>query len=107
MRKKIIASLVVSSLLTVKALTVPTIEGVESLPEEVERECYPNSGVVTEVNYVKDTITVTVFNGNTFTFPGTFDWAEGDIAALMLDNKGTRSVYDDTVVKACYSGWVY
>ncbi len=66
---------------------------------------YPETCMVTQVN--KDLVTVICQNGNIFKFEdNTEEWIEGDICSMIMDNKGTVSVYDDKVVSARYSGYV-
>ena len=47
------------------------------------------------------------FNGNVLEIPtDDGDWFEGDIVTVILDSKGTDSIYDDEVVCAQYSGYI-
>ena len=71
-------------------------------------EIYPMSTIVTEVNRSTDTVTVEDFNGNLWEFDGAEDWAEGDIAALiMYDNGTSQTVYDDVILTSRYCGYIY
>lgn len=71
-------------------------------------ELYPMSTIVAEVNRSTDTVTVEDFNGNLWEFDGAEDWAEGDIAALIMYDKGTpETVYDDVILTARYCGYIY
>ena len=63
---------------------------------------YPTAGVVTDVNYVDDTVTVELQNGNLYAFYGTEDWEEGDIAALLMNSMNTDDVTDDEIVRVRY-----
>lgn len=72
---------------------------------ECNQNFYPETAMVTQVN--KDLVTVICQNGNIFKFEdNTEEWIEGDICSMIMDNKGTVSVYDDKVVSARYSGYV-
>ena len=66
---------------------------------------YPTSGIVTEVNYDTDLVTVEVRNGNMFQFYGAEDWVEGDIAAMIMNDLGTPEVYDDEIISVRYVGY--
>jgi hypothetical protein len=44
-------------------------------------------------------------NGNLWEFYGCEDWQEGDCASLLMNSKGTPSVYDDAIEGARYSAW--
>lgn len=69
---------------------------------------YPAYTVVTEVNYETDEVFCEDFVGNVWSFYGTEDWIEGDIASLLMDTMGTEeTIYDDEIVRARYTGWVY
>ena len=47
-------------------------------------------------------------NGNKYSFYGSEDWLEGDIAELTItDNGTTYRMDDDRVKKAIYKGWIY
>ncbi len=72
---------------------------------EHNQSFYPETAMVTQVN--EDLITVICQNGNIFKFKdNTEEWIKGDICSMIMDNKGTVSVYDDKVVSARYSGYV-
>lgn len=66
---------------------------------------YPLSTVVECVNGNK--ITAKDFNGNLWTFAdNTEDWYKGDICSLIMHDNYTSIIYDDTIIKAQYSGFV-
>ena len=69
---------------------------------------YPQTGIVTNVDYENDIVTFKVFNGNLWEFSGCEDWYEGDIvSAIMFNNLTKKSVYDDKILSVKYSGYVY
>lgn len=68
---------------------------------------YAKSAVVTEVNYSADVVTCEDFNGFLWQFEGCEDWLEGDIASMVMFDNGTTSIYDDVILSALYTGWVY
>ena len=66
---------------------------------------YPLSTVVECVN--GNEITAKDFNGNLWTFTdNTEDWYKGDICSLIMHDNYTDIIYDDTIIKAQYSGFV-
>lgn len=65
---------------------------------------YPTCGIITEI---KDNIvTFTDFNGNMWSFYGAEDWEINDICAVIMDNNGTETIYDDIITSIRYCGWV-
>ena len=67
---------------------------------------YPDTAVVTNVDYENDIIEVTGFNGNCWTFEGVEDWYEGDLCSIIFCDMGTEVVTDDIIIETKYSGWV-
>ena len=68
---------------------------------------YADTGIVTEVNYETNTITVEMAHGNQFEFKGTEDWVTGDFAGcLMYDNGTKQTVKDDRILHAKYCGYI-
>lgn len=66
---------------------------------------YPLSTVIECVN--GNEITAKDFNGNLWTFTdNTEDWLKGDICSLIMHDNYTDIIYDDTIIKAQYSGFV-
>ena len=67
---------------------------------------YPMTGIVVEVNYDEDIVSVEDFNGNIWEFYGCEDWMEGDVCALLMNDCGTAEVTDDEIVSVRYCGYV-
>lgn len=66
---------------------------------------YPLSTVIECVN--GNEITTKDFNGNLWTFTdNSEDWYKGDICSLIMHDNYTDIIYDDTIIKAQYSGFV-
>lgn len=66
---------------------------------------YPLSTVVECVN--GNEITAKDFNGNLWIFTdNSEDWYKGDICSLIMHDNYTDIIYDDTIIKAQYSGFV-
>lgn len=69
-------------------------------------ELYPAVGVVCELDHENDLIIFEDFNGNLWAMEGIEDWMIGDIGALIMDDAGTKLIYDDVIVMARYVGYV-
>ena len=67
---------------------------------------YPMAGVVVDVNYDTDIVTIDS-HSNLWEFKGTEDWCPGDIAACIMSDNGTRTIYDDIIVDVRYQGKGY
>ena len=66
---------------------------------------YPLSTVVEGIN--GNEVTTRDFNGNLWTFTdNSEDWYKGDICSLIMHDNYTDIIYDDTIIKAQYSGFV-
>jgi hypothetical protein len=69
-----------------------------------KKNFYPRSGIITEID---DDITVTCSNGNKYNFKTEVeDWMVGDICSMLILDKGTETVADDTVIDAWYDGYI-
>lgn len=68
-------------------------------------DIYALTTEVTSVNENTDEVECEDFNGNIWVFKGVSDWCEGDIASLIMDNKGTKDIYDDEIVNTRCSGY--
>ena len=68
---------------------------------------YPTTGIVIEVNYDTDTVTVEDFNGHLWSFYGCEDWMIDDICAMLMNNCGTpETILDDTIITVRYCGYL-
>ena len=70
-----------------------------------ERDLYALTTVVAEVDREYNTVYCVDFNGEKWAFYGCEDWAEGDIATMVMYNNGTSIIYDDVILSAKYCGW--
>ena len=73
---------------------------------ETAPSLYPMMGVVTEVNYATDTVTIVDFNGNEWEFSECEDWFVGDVCASIMSDNGTPLIFDDEIVQVKYDGWL-
>ena len=94
MFKKIIASLSLAALATSPAESPGLV-----------KNYYPETMIVSNLDYESDLVTLTDANENTWTFTGCEDWMIGDFADLIMDDMGTENIYDDEIISIRYSGF--
>lgn len=98
-QKLLMATLIIT--LSISALFIGRASGKATYNQHI----YPLSTVVECVN--GNEITTKDFNGNLWTFTDkTEDWIKGDICSLIMHDNYTNIIYDDTTIKAQYSGFV-
>lgn len=61
---------------------------------------YALATIVTDTDFLTDTVTCTDNNGNQWKFEGVSDWICGDGAALTMSDNGTEIIYDDVILGA-------
>lgn len=67
---------------------------------------YPRTAVVTSVNYFTDEVTLTDFVGHDWVIFGADDWCVGDYCSMIMNDRGTREIFDDEIVSMQYNGWL-
>lgn len=65
---------------------------------------YPQTYIVTDVDYEADTVEITTATGYTYEFSGTEDWIEGDLCSCLMFNNYTTDITDDTIITVRYAG---
>lgn len=65
---------------------------------------YPLAVRVSTIAREADVVECVDGAGNVWEFFGCEDWQEGDFAALLMNDKGTPSIYDDEIITARYAG---
>lgn len=65
---------------------------------------YPLAVRVSTIDREADVVKCIDGAGNVWEFFGCEDWQEGDFAALLMNDKGTPSIYDDEIITARYAG---
>jgi len=66
---------------------------------------YALTACVVEVDRDNDTVLCEDSTGNLWEFYGAEDWQESDCASLLMNSKGTATIYDDEIENARYSAW--
>ena len=97
MRKTSIILLLATTLLAPKFLQTEYTLTTEVIEVQQPSEIDPNGYVVCKAD-----------NGNCYSFYGSEDWFEGDIAELTINDNGTTyRLDDDKVISATYKGYIY
>lgn len=86
----------------VGTLTAPADE---NLAQPVTENIYALTTQVVQVDYENDVVVCQDFNGDLWVFEGCEDWLYGDIASMVMNDKGTPIKYDDEIVSVRYGGW--
>lgn len=63
---------------------------------------YPAAGIVRATYKKSSVVSVKLKNGVIFEFyaEDVKDWHKGDLCAMIIDNNGTKAIYDDMVIDA-------
>ena len=65
---------------------------------------YPRTAVVTALEYDTDSVVVTDAVGYVWAFYGIENYEVGDMVSLIMNDNGTETITDDSVVDALYGG---
>lgn len=65
---------------------------------------YPQTAKIVEVDRSEDTVTAMDSTGNLWVFNGCEDWEVDDFASLLMNSKGTSTIFDDEIVMTRYAG---
>lgn len=68
-------------------------------------EIYPQTFVVGDIDKPTNAIAFIDYNCNIWTWEGIEDWMIGDIAAAIMDDNGTETIYDDMIITLRYAGY--
>ena len=72
----------------------------------VDRNVYPNTAIITSVDYATDSFTVATSTNISYTLKGVEDWEVGDLASLLMyDIGGDGDITNDLVIELRYSGF--
>lgn len=75
-----------------------------SSPKQKANE-YPDVGVVVSVNETTDEIIFETSNGNEFAFCSAKNYEVGDVIAVIMNDNGTTSVTDDSIICVVGTEW--
>ena len=71
-----------------------------------QAETYPAALMVVDLDEHEDMVIAVDFNGNEWTWTGIEDIFPGDMIAVMMDDQGTETIYDDEIIDLRYCGWI-
>lgn len=106
MKNKIIKTLLATIIIVICMLASLAVIKYFSTKRYINKNLYAQTGIITEINRHSDFVTVTVANGNKFSFYGAMDYEEGDFCSMVMDSCGTEYVYDDIVIDTKYDGYL-
>ncbi len=66
---------------------------------------YPATMVVTDTDFVSDTVTLKDSTGNLWAFHDVEDWQVGDVASVLMETNNTAEIRDDRILNVRYSAW--
>ena len=66
---------------------------------------YPQTMVVTDVDYATDIVTIETSTGFTYEFYGAEDYTEGDLVSCIMYNNKTTNISDDVILTVRWSGF--
>lgn len=66
---------------------------------------YALTAIVVDIDYINEEVTAEDCNGNLWKFGGSADWARGDCASLVINDRGTAEIFDDVVESVRYNSW--
>lgn len=72
----------------------------------VDRNVYPNTAIVTAIDYNTDFFEVATSTGIKYTLKGVEDWEVGDLASLLMYDIGSDGdITNDLVIELRYTGF--
>jgi hypothetical protein len=66
---------------------------------------YAKSARVVEIDRDADVVTFEDCMGNLWDWEGVEDWTVDDDAALLMNSKGTETIFDDEIISAKFENW--
>lgn len=67
-------------------------------------EHYAKTALVVEIDKKADCVVCVDYDGEEWVFDGAKGWHVNDIVSLLMDDKGTDSIYDDEIINAFFGG---
>lgn len=89
-------------LATVLAATMAVTPSTAIQAKAHKSHLYPAAGTVRATYKKSSVVSVKLKNGVIFEFyaEDVKDWHKGDLCAMIIDNNGTKAIYDDMVIDA-------
>lgn len=73
------------------------------MEKEPKPQLYPSTAIVVSVDRENNVVTCVDGNGEKWEFTDADDWLVGDLVSMLMNDKGTPSIYDDEIVSVRYS----
>ena len=74
------------------------------MPSRQAGHYYGKSAEVTEIDLENNIVIFEDPTGNLWEWEGVEDWFTGDRAALVMNDQGTATIYDDAILNVKYMG---
>lgn len=78
---------------------------VVALVEQPKEQTYAMTCKVVATDREYDTLVLKDSTGNLWALEGCEDWQVNDCCAVVMNDKGTDSIYDDEIVSLRYQAW--
>ena len=96
--------ILIAALLTLATLTAGSIKADAAAEKMSEKNLYPQTFIVYEVDREFDIVYLMTFSGMEYEWEGVEDWHAGDIASALMYDNGTPKITDDEIIKLHYAG---
>ena len=93
--KKIIIAIIIITIFV-------NIETINCINSDNKNSYYPLMATVIEIN--DNIVMIEDNNGEVWEFEGSEDWQINDICSCIMNDKGTKTIYDDEIVKIKFDG---
>jgi len=68
---------------------------------------YPETMVITHLDYANDMVICETANGHEFAFCGIEDYQQGELVSCIMYSGFTPEIFDDEFLATYYSGWSF
>ena len=90
-------------------LLIAFVVWIHTLPQlyakPVESQQYALTTKVVKIDRENDVVTCEDCNGNLWEFYGVEDWEVEDGVSLLMNDKGTETIFDDEIISARFNNW--
>jgi hypothetical protein len=70
------------------------------------KNIYPDTLIIDKIDTINDVVIGRTVTGMLYSFEGCEDWQIGDIAAVIMNDNGTKdTVTDDRIINVRYTGY--
>ena len=106
MKKNDFLTALVMSLIAMACILALVFSGCASEYTPTLETVYPKTAVVIETGFPDGGVVCEDYEGEIWKFlpDDSEDWKDGDIVALLMDSRGTATIYDDEIISVEYCG---